>query len=137
MMERGSRKENGESNDILQIQKRICSWAMVSALVLGFFFIFIGERAIGKGLVLGTCFSILNFILLGRSITATLGHTRKRASLIGFVSMFSRYIILAIPLLVAVKYDAFDFIAAVIGIFAVQMVTLVDYVVIRPFLDGR
>ncbi|NQU13486.1 MAG: ATP synthase subunit I [Desulfobacteraceae bacterium] len=136
-MERGNRKEKSESNDISKIQKRICSWAMASALVLAFFFIFIGEKAIAKGLVLGTCFSILNFVLLGRSIAVTLGHTRRKAGFIGFVSIFSRYIILAVPLVVAIKFPAFDFIAAVIGVFAVQIVTLVDYVVIRPILDRK
>lgn len=130
-------EEKRESSEVTQIQKRVCSLAMTSALVLAFFFIAIHEKAIAKGLVLGTCFSILNFILMGRSISMTLGRSRTRASLIGFVSVLSRYVILAVPLLVALKYASFDFVAVAIGIFAVQIVTIIDYVVIRPILTGR
>jgi hypothetical protein len=38
---------------------------------------------------------------------------------------------------VAIKSDSFNLIASIIGIFSVQIVTLVYYVVIRPILDRR
>jgi hypothetical protein len=59
------------------------------------------------------------------------------ASFIGLGSMLFRYILLAIPLVVAIKSASFDFVAVVGGIFAVQIVTLLDYIVIRPPLDGN
>jgi len=48
-----------------------------------------------------------------------------------------RYLVLAIPLVVAIKSGSFSFVAAAIGIFAVQIVALADYVVIKPFLARK
>jgi ATP synthase protein I len=126
-----------DHSEVGRIQKRICSQAMTSALVVALIFLFIQEKDIAKGLLLGTCFSILNFFLLGKSIPLTLGKSRSKAGFIGFTSLLTRYIILAIPLIVAVKSASFNFAAVAIGIFAVQIVTLVDYIVVRPILDRR
>jgi hypothetical protein len=45
--------------------------------------------------------------------------------------------VLAIPMIVAIKSVSFNFVAVVVGIFAVQIVTLVDYILIRPILEGK
>lgn len=126
-----------EENSIKKIQKRICSRAMLGALVVAFFFLVIGEKAVAKGLVLGTLFSVFNFILLGMTLPMTLGRSRAHASFIGFVSILLRYIILAIPLIVAFKSVSFNFVAAAIGIFAIQAVTLLDFVIIGPRLEDQ
>jgi len=110
---------------------------MLSGICLALFLILIHEKAIAKGLLLGTCFSCINFLILGRSIVMTIGHSHPRAGLIAFTSMLTRYIILAVPLIVAIKSTSFNLVASIIGIFAVQIVTLIYYVVIRPILDRR
>lgn len=120
-----------------QIQKRICSGAMISALALALVFSLLQEKAIARGLVLGTSFSIINFFLLGKSLPLLLGKSRAGASLVGLTSLLSRFILLAIPMIVAIKSTYFDFVAAVVGIFAVQIVTLFDYVVIKPIFFGK
>jgi len=124
-------------DEVTQVQKRISSRAMLCALFLGAVLFLLNEKAVAKGLVLGTCFSILNFYLLGKSIPMALGQTRRVASFIGFGSLFFRYIVLAIPLVVAIKSASFNLVAVVIGIFAVQIVTLADYIVIKPFLARK
>ena len=116
---------------------RLCSWAMSSALVIAVIFILFHEKAIAKGLLLGTFFSIINFFLLGKSIPMTIGSSRRKAGLIGLASILARYVILAIPMIVAIKSVSFNFFAVVVGIFAVQIVTLVDYILIRPVFDGK
>jgi predicted lysophospholipase L1 biosynthesis ABC-type transport system permease subunit len=126
-----------QAGEVSQIQKRICSLAMSLALVFALIFLIFQEKAIAKGLVLGTFFSIINFVLLGKSIPLTLGRSRAWAGFIGLISILSRFIILAVPLIVALKSASFDFIAAIVGIFSVQLVTLLDYVVIRPHFDDR
>lgn len=110
---------------------------MISAIVVGVIFIVLGETAIGKGLILGTCFSILNFILMGKSIRLTLGRSRNKAVMAGLFSILCRYAVLAIPLVVAIKSVSFSFVAVVIGIFAVQIMTLVDYLITKPIWEGR
>jgi hypothetical protein len=67
----------------------------------------------------------------------TLGKSRSKAGLIGLASILSRYMVLAIPMIVAIKSVSFNFVAVVVGIFAVQIVTLVDYILIRPILEGK
>ena len=126
-----------KGNEVSQTQKRICSWAMLCALVVAFVLISMDEKAIAKGLVLGTIFSVINFVLLAKFIPLTLGKSRARASFIGFISILSRYAILAIPLIWAIKSASFNFVAAVVGIFSVQVVTLFDFMIVRPLLENR
>ena len=119
-----------------QIQRRISFYALSSALALAFVFVLVDRMDVAKGLLLGACFSIINFILMGKTLPMTLMKSRTGASLIGLGSIFSRYLILAIPLIVAIKSPSFHFASVVVGIFAVQIVTLCDYLLIRPLL-GR
>lgn len=126
-----------QDNGLSQIQRRICYFAITSALVVAVFFLLFHEKAIAKGLLLGTCFSIINFLLLGKSIPMTLGQSRSKARFIGLTSILFRFVILAIPMIVAIKSTSFNFVAVVVGIFSVQVVTLVDYIVIRPIFHGR
>jgi hypothetical protein len=126
-----------QHNEVDQVQRRISSWAMIAAIVLAVIFIIAGEKAIGKGLLLGTLFSIINFFLMGKSISLTLGQSRSRASFVGLLSILSRYVVLAIPMVVAIKSVSFNFVAVVIGIFAIQIVTLVEFIIIRPIWEGK
>jgi hypothetical protein len=130
-------RTDNETNDLAQFQKRICSWALMSAVILAALLILFHEKAIAKGLVLGTLFSIINFVLMGRSIPMSLGRSRRSAGVIGFASIFGRYIVLAIPMIIAIKVESISFVAVVAGIFAVQIVTLVDYLIIRPAFTGK
>jgi len=127
-----SLEKNKSQGEAGQLQRRICSVTLKSALVLALFFLIIQENAIAKGLVLGTLSSIINFLLLGISIPMTLGHTRYRAGFIGLISIVARYALLAIPLIIGIKLDSFNFVAVVIGVFAVQIVTLIEHLVIGP-----
>lgn len=126
-----------QHSEVDQVQRRISSWAMISAIVLAVIFIIADEKAISKGLLLGTLFSIINFFLMRKSISLTLGQSRSKASFVGLLSILSRYVVLAIPMVVAIKSVSFNFVAVVIGIFAIQIVTLVDFIIIRPIWEGK
>jgi hypothetical protein len=89
-----------QHREVQEIQKRICSWALSGALIVAALFLILGEKAVAKGLVLGTCFSIVNFVLLGKSIPMMLGQSRAKANAIGFGSMLARYGVLAIPIVI-------------------------------------
>lgn len=123
--------------EVDRFQRRICFWAMTCALVLAFIFLFFHEKSLAKGIVLGTCFSIINFFLMGKSIYMILGRSRAKANAMGLMSILSRYFFLAIPLIIGMKYASFNFVAVVIGIFAVQIVILVDHIVVRPSMSER
>lgn len=88
----------------------------------------IGQVTIAKGLILGTLFSILNFILIGETLPYRLGKSKKRSFFAALGSIYIRYIFLAIPVLVAIKHDTFNLFAVIAGIFGVQVVLLWEHV---------
>ena len=136
-MENIRQKIDEQYHQVSQTQKRICSLAMTSSLVIAVFFLLFHENAIAKGLLLGTFFSIINFLLMAVSVTMSLGRSRTKASLIGLASIVMRYCLLAVPLLLGIKFTSFSFFAVFAGIFSVQIVTFFEYVVIRPILNGK
>ena len=136
-MKRENHNSKREEDGVVQLQRRITSLALLSAFGIALIFFLCHETAVAKGLMLGTCFSVINFLLLGKTIPMTLGLTRRRASVAAFGSILTRYVLLAIPMIVAVKSASFDFVSVVIGIFAVQIITLIDYTIVRPILGGN
>lgn len=112
---------------IRQTQKKYCSLAIIIAIFAGFCFILAGYRPIGKGLVFGTLFSIFNFILIGETLPMRINKTRNMTLLLAFGSIFFRYGLMAIPLVLAIKLDQFNLFAAIAGLFLVQAVILGDH----------
>jgi hypothetical protein len=114
---------------IRQTQKKYCSIAIIIAIGMAVFFILSGHKPLGKGLMLGTIFSIINFILIGETVPMKIGASRKKTRLISLGSIFLRYILLAVPLVLGIKLDQFNMIAVVSGIFSVQLVILADHLI--------
>jgi hypothetical protein len=100
---------------------------MVVAIIAGFILILAGLKPVGKGLVLGSIFSVINFVLIGQTLPLRLSQTKRKAFLVSLGSIFFRYAFLAVPLIVAVKYEQFDLPAAIFGIFMIQLIILADY----------
>ena len=119
---------------IRQTQKKYGTRTMAVAIVLAMGLIVMGEKAAGKGLVLGALFSVINFVLIGSTLPRTVGHERRTAIYISFVSLFLRYTLLAIPLILAIRLDQFNIITVLVGIFMVQMIILLDHL---PILTGQ
>ena len=111
---------------IRQTQKKYCSRTMVTAIVLGGFLILVGQQPIGKGFILGAIFSVINFILIGATLPYRLGKTKSKTFQVALGSIFFRFGIMAVPLILAVKFDQFSLFAVIIGIFAVQLVIIAD-----------
>lgn len=111
---------------IRQIQKKYCSKAMTTAIVAGVVLVLAGQNAVAKGLVLGTIFSIVNFILMGETLPLKLGKSNRMAFFWSLLSLLMRYAFVAIPLIVAIKFRQFNLIAVICGIFLVQAVILAE-----------
>jgi len=112
---------------IHQVQKKFGSRAMVSAVIVGMVFILAGQKSIAKGLVLGTIFSVINFILIGEILPLIISTSRKRSVLFSFISMMFRFLLLSVPLIFSLKLESLNFIAAVMGIFMVQIMIMGDH----------
>jgi len=112
---------------IKDIQKRYGSAVMGLAIPAALVLILAGLPSAGKGLILGSLFSVLNFVLMGQTLPLRLGRTRNAAIGISMGPLGFRYAILAIPLIVAIRYDAFHPAATIAGMFMVQVVILADH----------
>ncbi|MGD9157805.1 MAG: ATP synthase subunit I [Desulfobacteraceae bacterium] len=125
--------------EVKKTQKFYCNRALYYAISAAFILIIMGQKAIAKGLLLGTVFSVLNFaimaILLNRQIMGAQNQMRARSA--AFLSIFLRFAILAIPLMISYKIEAFNFFGAVAGIFMVQFSILFNNLVIDRFTKIR
>ena len=108
-------------------QKKYGSRAMATAIILALIIIFTGQTALGKGLVLGTLFSVINFVIMGEMLPLKLGRSSRKTYTFSLMSIFLRYALLAIPLIVAAKSEQFHLATTISGIFMVQLVILVEH----------
>jgi hypothetical protein len=115
------------SAEIAQTQKRYGTTSMMAAIFIGILFIVMGHKAQAKGLILGSIFSVLNFVLMGEILPLLVGHSKKKSSFISLGSIVFRHGLLAIPLILALKMEWLDFAATVIGLFMVQIMIMGDH----------
>ena len=106
---------------------------MLIAILVAVIFIIIGHKPVGKGFLLASIFSVVNFALMARLNPLILGRSSSKAGFVALGSISLRYVILAIPLIFALKNDSIDFVATVVGLFSVQIVILLDHLVLRRF----
>ena len=111
-----------------ELQKKYGSRVMVVAIVVGLFFIAGGYKPLAKGLVLGSLFSVINFVIIGETLPARLGKSRHRTFLVSLGSILFRYVLMAVPLIVAIKMEQVDLVTTVAGLFMIQVVILADHV---------
>lgn len=109
-----------------QTQKRITQRALWLSIIVGLVFILLGHKPVGKGLILGALFSVLNFIFMAKSIGYKFGRSKRQIFSISLGSIIFRYLLLAIPLIAAVKFEQFNLVAVIVGVFMIQLVILVD-----------
>jgi hypothetical protein len=111
---------------VLDIQKRYGSRALIFSIGAGLLCLALGHKDMCRGVVLGGVFSAINFALMGQLLHYRLMDNRKTAIRRSFVSLLLRNAILAIPLILAVQSERFNFPATVVGIFMVQLVILIE-----------
>jgi len=123
---------------VKQVQKKYITLALTLSIMIGFIFILMGHKPVGKGLILGAIFSVLNFFFMSKSIALKIGRSKGKTFSISIGSIFFRYFILAIPLIVAIKFEQFNLVAATLGIFMIQLVILADHILtLIPSIRGK
>lgn len=110
-----------------ETEKKYCSRAITTAIMAGSLFIVAGYSPIGKGLILGSLFSILNFILMGETLPGRMNSSARKTFAKALGSILFRYALLAIPFVIAIKSDMFNLFAVLCGVFMVQLMILVDH----------
>jgi hypothetical protein len=111
---------------VLDVQKKYASRALILAIGAGLLCLSIGQKEMCRGLVLGGVFSAINFALMGQFLRYRLDNNRKAATRRSLIALLMRYLLLAIPLVLAVQSERFNFPATVVGIFMVQLVILIE-----------
>jgi hypothetical protein len=116
---------------IRRIRQRYCTSALILATLCGAGLMLFGYPALGKGLILGALFSILNFILIAAVLPMRLGQGRGKSIFFSMGSIYLRYAVMAVPLVLALKQEAFAVSTAAIGLFMVQLAILGDQLLVR------
>jgi hypothetical protein len=112
--------------NVKQLQKKYGTTAMLVAIILALVLISAGQKELAKGLVLGTLFSVINFMLMGESLQLRLGRTRRAGTVVSFGLIVLRFSLLAIPLIVSIRYHQYHIVTTITGLFMVQAVILTD-----------
>jgi len=121
------------TGSVKETQKKYCSLAMSAAILIGLVLILAGQKTVGKGLILGTLFSVVNFILMGETLPVKMGKSRPKTFFFSLGSILVRYLLMAIPLFLAIKLDQFNLAASICGLFMVQLMILADQFVASLF----
>jgi len=114
-------------------QKKYGSLAVTAAIFIGLVMILAGYKPVGKGLILGSLFSVINFVLMGETLPVKMGKSKRKAFFFSLGSILFRYLLMAIPLLLAIKMQQFNLIASICGLFMVQLMILADHFVVAIF----
>jgi hypothetical protein len=110
-------------------QKKYGSRALWIAIIIGLGFFLGGLKPVGKGIILGTVFSVVNFILIGKALPLRMGNSKRKTFFLSLGSIFFRYLLMALPIIVAVKFEQFNLVAAIVGLFMIQFVILADHLI--------
>ena len=122
---------------VREAQKKYCSRAMIAAILIGLVFILWNQPSVGKGLILGTLFSVINFVIMGETLPSKIGKTKSTAAFVSLLWLLPRYGLMAIPLVLALKYQQFNFAAVICGLFLVQLTILGEHIVSSVFFDRQ
>lgn len=109
------------------VQKRYIRLALILAAMLGGLLMMAGQRPLGKGLILGTLFGIVNFILMALALPMRLRYVRGKALLFSLTSIYTRYVLMALPLIWALKHDSVALTTTAAGLFMIQVAIFGDH----------
>ncbi len=126
-----------ETKDLQQFQRRLARKAFGASVIVAVVIFALGYTPIAKGLVLGALFSVLNFVVMASILPFQLGLKRRKATGFAILSIMLRLGLLALPLIIAMKSDSFQWTAVAVGLFVVPVTILIDQGILRRFYPKR
>lgn len=118
-------------NPLHAIQKRYPSTALITALIVGAPLMIAGYTSLGKGLILGTLFSMINFLLMALALPYRLKQGRGKSVLIALTSIYCRFALMAIPLIYAAKHREIAFSTVAVGLFMIPLMIVGEQIWLR------
>ncbi len=116
-------------DQVRELRKRYCSRAGVLAVLVGATLIALDMVPIGKGFILGTLVSIVNFNLMSMALPRAVTAQGRGVFFSNLGSIVLRYFLMGIALFVGIKFDDYDFFSVAGGLFSVQLVIVADHMV--------
>lgn len=116
-----------------ELQKKYGARVMFIAIVVWIVFYVLAMRPIGDGFLLGSLFSVINFALLGEALAKRLNLSGRKLQVNIYSSLVLRFIILAVPIYLGIKFDKFNLIAVLIGLFMIQIMILAQHFLMALF----
>ncbi|UCG14742.1 MAG: ATP synthase subunit I, partial [Deltaproteobacteria bacterium] len=104
-------------SDYSTLQKALIKKALLISLAVSCVFLILNLKSAAKGVALGSIFSVVEFKLMALRLQRRLGLGVRARDYFGLVG---RFILLGIPLVVAIKVPSINFAATVGGIFVVK-----------------
>ncbi len=120
-----------------RFQRQLARKAFGASVVIAAILFAVGFKPEARGLLLGSLFSVFNFVIMAHALPRQVGYARRKATVFAFGSIFVRFGLLALPLIVAFEFDMFNWIAAAAGLFAVPLAILIDQVILQRFYPKR
>lgn len=111
--------------------KRYAKVALIAAIVTGGALIVLGYAPLGKGLVLGALFSIINFWLMALALPYRMGHGRGKSILVSLTSIYCRFALMAVPLIFAIKHPQVAVSTVAMGLFMIPLTILGEHLWVR------
>jgi len=126
---KGTTGKIGGIESVKATQKKYASRAIWIAIIVGLCLFLADQKPVGKGIILGALFSVANFILIGKALPLRIGKSKRKTFFLSLGSIFFRYVLMALSIIVAVKFEQFSLVAAIVGLFMIQFVILADHLV--------
>jgi hypothetical protein len=100
--------------------------ALLLTLAAALILVLSGHKPAARGVALGGLFSVINFIIMSRTLAGRLTRTGWSGRTFGFVWILVRLLLMALPLVLAFKSGYLDIAGTAAGLFAVQAALLLE-----------
>ena len=113
-------------DDYGTLQKALIKKALLISLAVACIFLALNLKSAAKGIALGSIFSVVEFKLMARRLERRFARQGRSRD---FFGLFGRFLLLSVPLVIAIKSPSVNFAATVGGIFAVKAAIYYHFVI--------
>ena len=122
-------------DSLVQFKKTIILQILITAAVVAGVTLGLGFKAAAKGFVLGSLFSLANFLAMAGLISTRLGKSPRLSGLNSVIGLLGRLALLGLPIFIAYKHSGqYNLIWTIIGIFNLQVTILIYNLIVAPYL---
>ena len=118
---------------LIKFKRTIITQILITTAVVAAGALFMDYTAAAKGFILGSFFSLFNFIIMVRRAPDLLGRERKSATVFSGLSLLLRLGLMALPLYLALQMPDVDVIWTVLGLFNLQFSIIIYGQVVERF----